>query len=113
MKLAFLHHPVKNIKESLTFYRETLGFEEAWREGDHTVVLRLPGTEVQLMLEDDEFDFGAGGIFVVDSVNDFYEENEDKLNFVKMPCDIPPGRYAIYKDVSGNTIRIIDMSNES
>lgn len=112
MKLVFLYHPVKNLKESLTFYRETLGFEEAWREGEHTVALNLPNTDVRLLIEDEELELSAGGIFLVESVDTFYRENKDKLEFVKEPVDIPPGRYAIYKDISGNHLRIIDFTNE-
>jgi hypothetical protein len=35
----------------LALYRDELGWEEAWREGDTTVSLKLPGTDVQLMLD--------------------------------------------------------------
>ena len=110
MKLAFLCHPVKNVKESLSYYRDTLEFEEAWREGDHTVALNLPGTEVQLMIEDDNEGFPSGGVFIVDSVDNFYQKNQETLNFVKEPFDIPPGRYAIFQDSSGNPFRIIDLT---
>lgn len=113
MKLVFLYHPVNNLKESLSFYRETLGFEEAWREGEHTVALNIPDSEVSLLLEDDEKEMGAGGVFLVDSVDKFYLENKESLEFVKEPIDIPPGRYAIYKDNSGNHIRIIDFTKEN
>ena len=112
MKLAFLCHPVKDLMKSLDYYRDTLGFEEAWREGDHTIALKLPGTEVQLMIENDEPELTAGGIFIVESVDLYFEEHQDKLQFIKTPCDIPPGRYAIYKDDSDNLIRIIDLSKE-
>ncbi|MDQ0270569.1 VOC family protein [Cytobacillus purgationiresistens] len=112
MKLAFLFYPVKNLKESLTFYRDQLGFEEAWREGEHTVALRLPQSDVQLMIEDDELDLTPGAVFLVDSVDSYYEEHKDQFTFIKEPVDIPPGRYAIYKDPSGNLLRLIDFSNE-
>lgn len=112
MKLVFLYHPVKNLKESLTFYREKLGFEEAWREGDHTVALKLPNSEIQLMIEDDEQELSAGGVFLVNSVDGIYNENKDTLEFIKGPVDVPPGRYAIYKDNSGNLLRIIDFTKE-
>lgn len=113
MKLVFLYHPVKNLKESLKFYRDTLGFEEAWREGEHTIALSLPNSDVRLMIEDDEQELSAGGIFLVDSVDKFFQTNKEKLEFIKEPVDIPPGRYAIYKDDSGNYLRIIDFTNEN
>lgn len=113
MKLVFLYHPVKNLKESLAFYRDTLGFEEAWREGAHTVALNLPNSDIRLMIEDDEQELSAGGIFLVDSVDSFFKENKEVLEFVKEPTDIPPGRYAIYKDNSGNLLRILDFTKET
>ncbi|NDI35314.1 VOC family protein [Chengkuizengella sediminis] len=112
MKLAFLVQPVENMKESLKFYRDQLGFEEAWREGDHTMALKMPDTDVQLMIEDDELGLPPGGLFLVDSVDQFFEENKDVLTFVKEPMDIPPGRYAIFNDVSNNVIRILDFTND-
>lgn len=113
MKLCFLYHPVKNLKESLSFYRDVLGFEEAWREGEHTIALTIPNTEQRIMLEADEHEIGAGGIFLVDNVDEFFKENQSKLNFIKTPVDIPPGRYAIFIDDSGNPIRILDFSKEN
>ena len=112
MKLIFLYHPVKNLKESLQFYRDTLGYEEAWREGEHTVALSLPESDVRLLIEDDEQELGPGGVFLVNSVDDFYNKKKQTLNFLKEPIDIPPGRYAIFKDNSGNPIRILDFSKE-
>lgn len=112
MKLVFLYHPVKNLKQSLHHYREVLGFEEAWREGDHTVALKMPDTEVQLLIEEDEIDLDAGGVFLVDSVDDFFEQNQSNLEFIKQPKTIPPGRYAICKELNGNIIRLIDFTNE-
>lgn len=113
MKLVFLYHPVSNLKDSLAFYRDTLGFEEAWREGEHTVALQLPGSDVRLLIEDDELGLAPGGVFLVDSVDGFYKENKDQLEFIKQPVSIPPGRYAIYKDNSGNLLRILDFTNEN
>lgn len=51
MKLEFLFTPTSDLKASLALYRDSLGFTEVWREGDATVALALPGTEVQLMLD--------------------------------------------------------------
>jgi catechol 2,3-dioxygenase-like lactoylglutathione lyase family enzyme len=111
MKLAFLFHPVKDLHESQQYY-EGLGMTEAWREGNQVLGMSMKDCEVQLMIEEDEHDLGPGGVFLVDSVDDFYHEHEGKLNFVKLPCTIPPGRYAIYRDATGNPIRIIDSTNK-
>ena len=51
MKLEFLFTPTSDLTASLALYRDGLGFTEVWREGDATVALALPGTEVQLMLD--------------------------------------------------------------
>lgn len=112
MKLLFMDYPVENLKESLAFYRDVLGFEEAWREGDHTVALKMPGSDIQLMIETDEVGSTPGAVFLVDSVDQYFEDNKDIINFIKEPIDIPPGRYAIFQDNSGNLIRILDFSKE-
>jgi catechol 2,3-dioxygenase-like lactoylglutathione lyase family enzyme len=111
MKLAFLFHPVKDLQESQKYY-EGLGMTEVWREGNQVRGLSIPDSDVQLMIEEDELELGPGGVFVVESVDHFYEKNEKTLDFVKSPCTIPPGRYAIYKDGTGNPIRIIDFTNK-
>ncbi len=69
--------------DSLSYYRDTLGFEEAWRRGDQAIALQLLGTDVQLLIENDEHDLGAGGVFRVNSVDEFFEEKKDSLSFVK------------------------------
>ncbi|MDF2700418.1 MAG: hypothetical protein K0Q49_1976 [Haloplasmataceae bacterium] len=112
MKLVFLYQPVKNIEESMAYYKGVLGFEEAWREGEHTAALKLPNSDVKLMIEDDGSESEVGGMFLVDSVDKYYKENKEKIEFVKKPMDIPPGRYATFKDISGNIIRILDFSKE-
>lgn len=112
MKLAFMYYPVKDLKETLQFYREVLGFEEAWREGEHTAALKLPDSDVRIMIEDEDEGLPAGGVFLLESVDAFFEENKQKVKFVKEPYDIPPGRYAIFTDNSGNPIRILDFSKE-
>ncbi len=68
MKLEFLFAPTSDLRASLALYRDALGFSEAWREGDATVALSLPGTDVQLMLDAHDPDAAFGPLFVVDSV---------------------------------------------
>jgi catechol 2,3-dioxygenase-like lactoylglutathione lyase family enzyme len=109
MKLGFVYLPVKDLKESLAFWR-ALGFEEKWREGEEAAGLTIEGTDVGIMLDVDDREYPAGPFFVVDDVVVFHEANAGTLKFVIEPRDIPPGRYAAFEDPSGNVIRIMDTS---
>lgn len=111
MNLAFVYLPVKDIKDALALYRDTLGFEESWREGDSAVGLVLPGTEVQLMIDQDTPpNDKPGPFFAVDSVDDFYAANVSTLSFNAPPKNIPPGRYVSFDDPWGNRVHVLDMS---
>lgn len=113
MKLEFLYTPVKDLKSALALYRDALGWDEAWREGDSTVSLKLPGTEVQLMLVEIEPTAGAGPIFVVESVESFHAGRPSELGVREEPQEIPGGFLATYEDASGNTIHVMDQALDS
>jgi len=110
-KLNLLYIPVRDINSTRTFYRDQLGLEEAWREGE-TTAFKLPGTEVELMI--DQVEEGTqdtpGPMFTLPSVDAFYAANRGQMEFVRKPSDIPPGRWAAVKDPSGNTVYFVDMS---
>ena len=111
MNLAFVYLPVKDLNEALALYRDTLGFEESWREGESAVGLVLPGTDVQLMIDQDTPpNDKAGPFFAVDDVDAFYATNEGKLSFNAAPKNIPPGRYVSFDDPWGNRVHVLDMS---
>ena len=113
MKLSMIYVPVKDLGAALALYRDTLGFEVAWREGDLTAGLALPGTDMQLMLDQDPSNDGKPGpFFEVDDVDAFYEARKLDLAFVAPPTDIPPGRYVAFDDLSGNRVHVLDMSAE-
>ena len=50
MKLQFMYLPTQDLDAALALYRDALGFDELWREGDETVGLNT-GTEVALMID--------------------------------------------------------------
>jgi len=111
MRLSLVYLPVADLKAALELYRDTLGFEEAWREGDFTCGLKLPGTDVQLMLDQDTpANDKPGPFFSVASVDAFYAEHQGKLSFQTLPKDIPPGRYASFDDPWGNRVHVLDSS---
>jgi predicted enzyme related to lactoylglutathione lyase len=112
MRLTFIYLPVADLKEALKLYRDTLGWEEAWREGETTTSLRLPGSEVQLMLdqEDGSGTYGPGPIFEVDSVKEFHARHRGELRFRFEPTEIPGGWWSAFEDPSGNLIYVLDQS---
>ena len=113
MKLEFLLVPTSDLKGSLALYRDSLGFTEAWREGDATVALKLPGTDVQLMLDANDPDAPVGPLFIVDSVADFHTARGGSLTVLAEPSEIPGGFLATYQDPGGATIYVMDQSTDS
>ncbi len=114
VKLTFLYHPVKDLTEALAFYRDELGWDEAWREGDETVAMKIPGSDVQVMLDasDPDPSSQASGFYEVDNVDDFYAAHRDQVTFVDPPTDLTPIRYASFSDPSGNLFRIFHNLDE-
>jgi predicted enzyme related to lactoylglutathione lyase len=112
MKLEFIYTPTRDLQASLALYRDELGWEEAWREGDSTVSLKLPGSDVQIML--DAVEEGAespfGPLFVLDDVRRFNGERPRGLRVTSEPQEIPGGYLATFEDPSGNTIYVMDQS---
>jgi catechol 2,3-dioxygenase-like lactoylglutathione lyase family enzyme len=112
MKLEFLFLPTSDLDESLALYRG-LGFTEMWREGDATVALAVPGSDVQLMLDSNDAHAPVGPLFVVDSVEAFHAARPESLAVVEGPSEIPGGFLATYRDPGGATIYLMDQSTDS
>lgn len=114
MKLRYLYHPVRDLKPAVGFYRDVLGWEESWREGDVTAAFKIPGTEIEVMLDgsDAATPGDASGFFEVDRVDAFLEERHGRVDLADEPVDLPPIRYASFRDPSGNLIRIYQLLEE-
>lgn len=115
MKLEFLYTPTRDLQASLALYRDELGWEEAWREGDSTVSLKVPGSDVQLMLDrtEDDAESAFGPMFVLDDVQRFNGQRPRGLRVRSEPQEIPGGYLAAFEDPSGNTIYVMDQSLEA
>lgn len=48
--LNAVYLPVHEMNKALTFYRDQIGLEEAWRESDLAMAFLLPATHVQLII---------------------------------------------------------------
>jgi catechol 2,3-dioxygenase-like lactoylglutathione lyase family enzyme len=112
MKLEFLFIPTSDLKASLALYRDGLGFTEAWREGDATVALSLPGSDVQVMLDAHDANAPLGPVFVVDSLETFHAARPEALAVLEAPYEIPGGFQATYQEPGGATIYVIDQSTD-
>ncbi len=113
MKLEFLYAPTSDLAASLALYRDGLGCTEVWREGDATVALTLPGTDVQLMLDANDPTAPVGPLFVVDSVEAFHAARPVALRVVDEPSQIPGGFIAVYQDPGGATMYVMDQSTDA
>ena len=112
MKLEFLLIPTSDLNASLALYRDSLGFTELWREGDATVALAIPGSDVQVMLDANDPTAPVGPLFVVDSVEAFHSARPETLAGVGEPSEIPGGFLATYQDPGGATIYVMDQSTD-
>jgi hypothetical protein len=110
--LHAVYLPVREMNSAREFYREQVGLEEAWSEGDLAIAFQLPETPVQLIIGQitEESPVVAGPVFVIPSVDEFYSEEQDTFEFVGTPIDISPGRMATARDPSGNCLYFIDES---
>lgn len=114
-RLHAVYLPVHEMNRTLTFYRDQVGLQEAWREDNLAIAFLLPATDAQLIIGrvTGESPAVAGPVFVIPSVDKFYMREQGKIEFVGEPVDIPPGRLATAKDPSGNCLYFLDVSTAS
>ena len=63
MQLSYLFAPVTDLEAAAAFYRDVLGWEEAWREGETTIAFAAPEGDAQVMLDTTEWP--AGPMYLV------------------------------------------------
>jgi catechol 2,3-dioxygenase-like lactoylglutathione lyase family enzyme len=111
MRLEFIYLPVRDLPGALALYRDGLGFDELWREGEHTVGLAIPGSETALMVDGAAAPgSGPGPIFGVEQVDRWLAQQESPLDVFLPPFDIPGGRLMGFRDPGGNHVYVIDQS---
>jgi predicted enzyme related to lactoylglutathione lyase len=113
MKLEFMYLPTQDLDAALALYRDTLGFEELWREGELTVGLAT-GTDVALMVDAAaDPGLGPGPIFITDDVKAFHAKHDGAYELTLPPFEIPGGFMSGFRDPTGNFIYVMDQSTES
>ena len=107
MKLTFLYHPVADLEAAVRFYRDVLGWDEAWREGELTAAFSIPESPVQVMLDASDSGKGApSGFYEVADVDAFHADHRDSVDWVEPPQDLPPVRFASFTDPAGTLFRV-------
>lgn len=112
MKLTYLYVSVPDLKPALAFYRDELGLEEAWREGESTVAFQLPNSPLQLMVDvppDSGAQWSSGPFYEVDNVEQFMKEH-DGFAWLGEPIELPGGRAVTFRDPAGNVMHVFDQS---
>ncbi|WP_096189967.1 VOC family protein [Evansella halocellulosilytica] len=109
-KLIFFYMPVDDIAQAKKFYRDTLGLNESWREGDLTVAFKLPESDLELMVDETTDSNGPGPIFLVPSVRHIYSTMNEEIKFSGEPGETPDGLWLSGIDHSGNAIYFTDES---
>jgi len=114
MKLTFIYHPVSDLESAVKFYRDVLGWDEAWRMGDDTAAFQIPDSEIQVMLTvDPDPSTTASGFFEVADIDEFCSSLPDDVTIVDEPTDLEPIRYAAIADPAGNLIRLFTQLESS
>lgn len=114
MRLTFLYHPVTDLDAAVTFYRDVLGWDEAWREGTSTAAFAVPGSPVQVMLDASGADEGGpSGFYEVEDLDAFHADHRDSVSWVELPQDTPPIRFASFTDPAGILFRIFQNVDDA
>ncbi|MCW5953041.1 MAG: VOC family protein [Propionibacteriaceae bacterium] len=92
----------------MAFYRDLLGWEEAWREGGDTVAFHIPDSAVQVMVS--VSDDPPGAMYRVGDLVAFLAENPD-LDVFSPPTGIPGGQVAGVRDAGGNEVYFFDFTD--
>jgi hypothetical protein len=108
MQLTFIYQPVEDLSEAVAYHRDTLGFEEAWRESDDTVAFWVPGRAAQLMLSTTPQP--AGPMYLVDDVDEWVRHHPDAVTSVEK-FEIPGGAVAGFAAPGGNTYYVFDQKD--
>lgn len=106
MKLTFVYAPVSDLAPALAFYRDTLGLDELWREGDTTVGFALPGSDVGVMVGVDTEP--PGPMYLVDDAAAWVAAHPDLTPATPL-AEIPDGAVVRYFDPAGNSFYVFDQ----
>ena len=107
---------VKDIEESIAFYRDVLGFEmveKFYQEAGGLVLMKSPDGAAVELIDSKAFETGFWSIGV--EVEDFeaaIEELKSKgCTFVYEPATLPLGKLAMIEDPNGVKIAVVNLNH--
>lgn len=122
MNIKFITITVKNLEESLNFYKEILGFKEVRRmnpmEGVKIAFLEDENSGTIELIENEEISKAYDVLkesmlsigFGVENINEKIDELKNKkINIIRGPIEVPDGsKLAFIKDPNGIEIEFIE-----
>jgi catechol 2,3-dioxygenase-like lactoylglutathione lyase family enzyme len=106
VKLTFVYQPVQDVEDAVAFYRDHLGFEEAWRDSDVTVAFWLPGRPAQIMVSTTKQP--PGPMYLVDSLAAWIDDHPGITTTIEK-YEIPGGSVAGFEAPGGSTFYVFDQ----
>ena len=106
MRLTYLDEPAPALGDLVAFYRDVLGLEESWRDGNRTVAFWAPDRRVQLMVSTTEQP--AGPMYLVDDL-EVWTAAHREVPLRVAPTEIPGGVVAGYASPSGQVFYVYDQ----
>jgi catechol 2,3-dioxygenase-like lactoylglutathione lyase family enzyme len=113
---AGVHLPVKNLKETLHYYKSVLGFYDEWREGEIDGGLRrdnlrlLFGEDPEHLKKINDATHALNLIWFVENIHEVYIEFQNKNIHIESP--LATYSYGLmefsFKDINGYLIRIAE-----
>lgn len=113
MRLLSTMYPVEHLDASVEYYR-ALGLTPVWWPDDASAILASGvGDPAVVMLTHDpiESPLGPGAVIAVADVDEFLRQHPT-LDWLIKPSSRPIGRYAAFADRTGQTVRLLDYSEE-
>jgi predicted enzyme related to lactoylglutathione lyase len=106
MKPVFVYLPTTDLTGTARFYRDQLGLDEAWREGDDTIAFAIPGSDLQLMVSTDPGDHAM--MYLVPSVAEWISAHPT-IEIIRPSQEISGGIVVGFTDPAGNPFYIFDQ----
>jgi catechol 2,3-dioxygenase-like lactoylglutathione lyase family enzyme len=112
LKIDSIMYFVHDLDKSEMFYSEVLGLKMVWRDDNYKMIgFVFEGSDSEIVIHNDHEIPNPDFSFLVENVDEYCKAFKEKGYKVLFgPIDVRPGRYAVFSDLDGNKIPIIDLT---